>query len=79
MVDNSVVEHIRGLESKDHIIRKRNLKRLDRIRVTKGPMKDLIGVFENWVSDEGRVRVLLDLVNYQARLQLHHTWIEKVA
>lgn len=75
----SVVESIKNLAGKDNIIRKRNLKKNDRIRTVKGPMKGILGVFDNWVSDQGRVRVLLDLVNYQARVELHHSLIEKVA
>ena len=78
-LEDSVVESIKSLASKDNIIRKRNLKRNNRIRVTRGPMKDLLGIFENWVSDQGRVKILLNLVNYQARVELHHSLIEKVA
>ena len=79
-VQDSVVESIKSLAGKDRIIRKRNnLRRNDHIRITKGPMKDIMGIFENWSSDEGRVKVLLNLLNYQARLELHYSLIEKVA
>ena len=77
---DSVIESIKNLAGKDKIIRKRNnLRRNDRIRINRGPMKDLVGIFENWASDEGRVKVLLNLLNYQARLELHYSLIEKVA
>ena len=75
---DSVVDSIKGLAGKDNIIRKRNLKRNDRIRIIRGPMKDLMGIFENWTSDQGRIRILLDLLNYQARVELHYSLIEKV-
>ncbi|MDY7031606.1 MAG: transcription termination/antitermination NusG family protein [Thermodesulfobacteriota bacterium] len=78
-VQEAVIESIMRFAGKDNIIRKRNLKRNDRIRIVKGPMKDLLGIFENWSSDQGRVKVLLDLLNYQARVELHYSLIEKVA
>jgi transcription antitermination factor NusG len=51
----------------------------DQIRITRGSMKDILGIFDYWTSDEGRVRVLLNFLNYQAAVELHHSFIEKVA
>jgi transcription elongation factor/antiterminator RfaH len=76
-LDEVVIESIKSLANKDGIVRKRGFKKYDRIRVIRGPMRDVMGIFENWVSDRGRVRILLDLFNYQARLELHHSLIEK--
>jgi transcription elongation factor/antiterminator RfaH len=76
-LDDAVIESIKSLANKDGTVRKRSLKKHDRVRIIRGPMKDIVGIFENWVSDEGRVRILLDLFNYQARLELHHSLIEK--
>ena len=42
-----------------------------------GPMKDVIGIFESWDSDEGRVRILIDIVNQQAKVVLHSSMLEK--
>jgi hypothetical protein len=42
-------------------------------------MKDILGIFDYWTSDEGRVRVLLNFLNYQASVELHHSFIEKIA
>ena len=77
-VNNEVVETIRSLEYKDGIIRKKSLTKDDHIRIARGPLKDILGVFEHWVSDQGRVRVLLNFVNYQASAELHHSLIERV-
>ena len=46
--------------------------------LARGPMKDVLGIFQHWVSDQGRVRVLLHFVNYQASVELHHSLIERV-
>ncbi len=78
-VDDEVVQAIHSLEQEDGVIRKKPLQRNDRIRVARGPMQDVLGVFDNWTSDQGRVRVLLNFINYQASVELHHSLIEKVA
>ena len=49
------------------------------VRIKSGPLRDLLGIFERWVSDRERVRILLNLVGYQPAIELHCTLIEKVA
>jgi len=78
-VENRVVETFRELEQRDGIIRKKTFEKNDRVRILRGPFKELSGIFEAWASDNGRVRVLLEFVNYQARLELHQSLVEKVA
>ncbi|MGZ3523256.1 MAG: transcription termination/antitermination protein NusG [Thermodesulfobacteriota bacterium] len=51
----------------------------DVVRVKTGPLKDLLGIFERWVSDSERVRILLNLIGYQPSIELHYSMIEKVA
>jgi len=51
----------------------------DVVRVTSGPLKDLLGIFERWISDRERVRILLNLIGYQPSIELHYSMIEKVA
>lgn len=77
-VDDEVVNAIRDLEQDDGIIRKRSLKKNDRIRISQGPLKDILGIFERWTSDRGRILVLLQFVNYQASVELHHSSVEKL-
>jgi transcription antitermination factor NusG len=74
-----VVASIQSLEQKDGVIRKKPLRKSDRIYITRGPMKDILGIFDHWASDEGRVRVLLNFVHYQATVELHHSLVEKMA
>ncbi len=77
-VDDQVVESIRLLAQKDGVIRKQALKKNDKVRIVQGPFKELLGIFEEWTSDKGRVKVLLNYVNYQTSINLHHTLVEKV-
>jgi transcriptional antiterminator RfaH len=74
-----VIDAIRSLEQKDGIVRKQPLKKNDRVRIARGPLKDVLGIFDYWASDRGRVRVLLNFITYQASVELHHSLLEKVA
>ncbi len=58
---------------------KRDFKPNDVVRITSGPLKDLVGIFERWLSDKERVRILLNLIGYQPEVELHYSMIEKVA
>jgi transcriptional antiterminator RfaH len=78
-VDDEIVAAIHKLEQEDGVIRKKPLQKSDRIRITRGPMKDILGIFDYWTSDQGRVMVLLNFLNYQASVELHHSLVEKVA
>jgi len=78
-VKNEVVEAIHALEQHDGVIRQKPLQQNDQIRIARGPMKDILGVFDHWTSDSGRVKVLLNFINYQASVELHHSLIERVA
>jgi transcriptional antiterminator RfaH len=74
-----VLDAIRSLQQRDGIIRKQPLKKNDQVRIARGPFKDLVGIFDYWASDQGRVRVLLTFVSYQASVEVHHSLLEKVA
>jgi len=78
-LENRIVEAIRSLEQKDGVIRKQPLEKNDRIRITRGPMKDVLGIFDHWTSDCGRVKVLLNFITYQASVSLHCSFIERLA
>ena len=79
-VSEEVVEIIKRRTDSNGIVRKSyHFEANDRIRIKSGPLKDLLGIFERWVSDSERVRVLLNLIGYQPEVELHYSMIEKVA
>jgi len=79
-VSEEVIEIIRKRTDEGGIVRGvRRFEPNDVIRVTSGPLKDLLGIFERWVSDTERVRILLNLIGYQPNIELHYSMIEKVA
>jgi len=77
-ISEDIIAAIRDLEQKDGIIRKKPLEKNDRIRIADGPMKHILGIFDHWTSEQGRVRVLLNFINYQASVELHHSFVERV-
>ncbi|NIS69806.1 MAG: hypothetical protein GTO12_12905 [Proteobacteria bacterium] len=79
-LDDEVIETIKRRVDRTCVVRRAlHLKAKDPIRVRSGPLKDLVGIFDRWVSDAGRVRVLLNLLNYDASVELHYSQLEKIA
>lgn len=56
----------------------RRLRPKDRVRIISGPFKDLLGIFERDLDDQGRVEILLAVLGFQARVHLHESLIERV-
>ena len=79
-VSEEVIETIKGRTDSDGVVRKTyHFEPNDVIRIKSGPLKDLLGIFDRWVSDSERVRILLNLIGYQPAVELHYSMIEKVA
>ena len=79
-VSEEIVKVIQERTDARGVVRvKQDYKSSDLIRIKTGPLKDLLGVFERWVSDSDRVRILLNLIGYQPSIELHYSMIEKVA
>lgn len=56
-----------------------NLQPNDKVRIKAGPFRDFLGIFEKWLPDKERVRILLNLIGYQPQIELHFSFVEKVA
>ena len=79
-VSEEVIELIKERTDEDGILKKTyDLKPNDVVRIKSGPLKELIGIFDRWVSDSERVRILLNLIGYQPAVELHYSMIEKAA
>ena len=55
---------------KGYIQPKYTYKKNDRVRIKSGRFAGLEGVFDNYLSDKGRVRIFMNFVSYQAAIQL---------
>jgi len=79
-LSDEVIELIKKRTDGNGIVRKTSqFKPNDHIRIKSGPLKDFLGIFDRWVSDSERVRVLLNLIGYQATIEIHYSLLEKVA
>ena len=78
-VEDEVVDFIKSrVDDKSVAMVGRRLKPKDKVRIRSGPFKDLVGIFEREIDDRGRTEILLNLVGYQARMQLHESLLERV-
>ena len=79
-VSEEVVEIIKARTDAQGVVRvKHHLEPNDVVRIKTGPLKDLLGIFERWLSDRERVRILLNLIGYQPAVEIHYSMVEKVA
>ena len=77
-ISDEVLSIIKNRSDEKGIVKKAyNLTKSDSIRITSGPLKDLLGIFDRWVSDSGRVRILLNLIGYQPSVELHCSQLER--
>jgi transcriptional antiterminator RfaH len=79
-IEDEFITSLQILQDKDTGIIKKPVEFApgDMVRIKSGPMKDLYGVFEEWGSDEGRVKILIQMVNNRAKVVMHASLIEKV-
>ncbi|HXX33548.1 MAG TPA: transcription termination/antitermination NusG family protein [Thermodesulfobacteriota bacterium] len=79
-VSEEAVEMIKARTDAQGVVRvKHHLEPNDVVRIKTGPLKDLLGIFERWLSDRERVRILLNLIGYQPAVEIHYSMVEKVA
>jgi transcriptional antiterminator RfaH len=79
-ISEEVVQVIKERTDTQGVVRiSQHFRPNDVVRIKAGPLKDLLGIFERWVSDNERVRILLNLIGYQPAVEMHYSMIEKVA
>ncbi|MEJ5375522.1 MAG: transcription termination/antitermination NusG family protein [bacterium] len=77
-VPDEVISTIRSQMDSHGLVRVgRRLRPKDRVRIVSGPFKDLLGIFERDLDDQGRVEILLAVLGFQARVHLHESLIER--
>jgi transcription antitermination factor NusG len=79
-VSEEVVEIVKRRADSSGIVRINHpFRPNDMVRIKSGPLRDLLGIFERWMSDGERVRILLNLIGYQPAVEMHWSMLEKVA
>lgn len=78
-IEDEFITSLQTLQDRDSGIIKKPVEFVpgDMVRIKSGPMKDLYGIFEEWGSDEGRVKILIQMVNNRAKVVMHASLIEK--
>lgn len=77
-VEDGVIDLIKERVDEDGFVRLgEELKFGDRIRISSGPFKNLVGIFHGRVNNNDRVRILLNAVQYQTQLLIDRDLIER--
>ena len=79
-MSEKVIQTIRERTGKGNLVRmEEEWREGDPVRINSGPFKELIGVFQKKMSDNGRVRILLNLIGVDVPVQISRWQIKKVA
>ena len=79
-VDDEVVEFLRERVGPEGMLcPKSPFKSGDLVRVRRGPLEGLIGIIENPGCGRGRVRVLMEMLRRQTRVELPELILERVS
>lgn len=77
-VDEEIIEIIRSRMNEDGVIVIRHdIKVGDKVEITEGPLAGFVGIFEREMKDRDRVIVLLNTIEYQARVEIEKEVLKK--
>jgi transcription antitermination factor NusG len=78
-VDDAVIASIQEQERrKDRLISYYHFTTKEPIVVRSGPLKDIQGIFDRYVDEGGRVRILLSLIGFDAAVELEAEQVSKL-
>jgi transcriptional antiterminator RfaH len=79
-ISEKVIQTIREKVGKDNLVKlEEEWKKGDIVQITSGPFKELMGIFQRKMSDNGRVRILLSLIGVDIPVQISRWYIRKAA
>lgn len=77
-VSDEIIDVIRGRIDQNGFVKLNNdLKPGDRVVISAGPLKNLIGVFEREVKGSERIMILLTAIGYQGHLEVDRNLIKR--
>jgi transcriptional antiterminator RfaH len=77
-IAEEIITLIRSNITKDGFIRTdEELRPGDRVMVKDGPLKNFAGIFEREMKDSDRIKILLDTVSYQARIEIERDMVRR--
>ena len=79
-ISDKVIQTIKERTAKDNVVRlEEELKEGDVVQITSGPFRELNGIFLRKMSDNGRVRILFNLIGVEVPIQISRWQIKKAA
>ena len=79
-ISERVIEEIKSRSNGSGFVKaKYDFNPNDKVRIKSGPLRDFRGIFEKWVPEKERVRILLNLIGYQPSVEIHCSMVEKLA
>jgi transcriptional antiterminator RfaH len=79
-VDDNIIETIKLRVGQNGFVRLgEEFKRGDKVVISSGPLKDLIGVFNEAANDHARVSILLTSISYQSRVVIQRELLKKAS
>lgn len=79
-VDHDIIEIIRArLDENGFVKAKDDFKVGDKVVISAGPMRNLMGIFEREEKGTNRVAILLTAIEYQGRLVIHKDLVKRAA
>jgi len=78
-IDDAIVAAIREQERrKDRLISYYHFNPREPVVVRSGPLKDVHGIFDRYIDEGGRVRILLSLIGFAAAVELESEQVAKL-
>jgi transcription antitermination factor NusG len=78
-IDEEVIALIQSHVKEDGFVRiNEEIRPGDRVIVKDGPLKNFAGIFEREMKDTDRVRILLEVVSYQAHVEIGRDLVKRV-
>lgn len=79
-VDDEIIEMIQLQKGEDGFIRTDKVLRPgDKVMISEGPLRNMVGIFEGRFNDDERVSILLTAVNYQSRVVIELAAVRKAS
>ncbi len=77
-VSDEIIEIIRSrMNDEGMIVISQDIKAGDKVEIVEGPLAGFIGIFEREMKDKDRVIVLLNAIEYQARIEIEKEFLKK--
>lgn len=79
-VDENIIDIIRDRIDENGFVKENNeLKLGDKVVISAGPLRNLMGIFEREIKGSDRITILLTAIEYQGRLVINREMVQRAA